>query len=92
VEPALRVAEPGVLLAQLPYCRVAGAAVVSTKRKALVYCQPNDRYYARYVGRQLYGAFVAGRQLNHFEIESFRTDPEAWISPSQIDPTRPEVA
>jgi hypothetical protein len=30
--------------------------------------------------------------LNHFEIESFRTDPEAWISPSEIDPTRPEAA
>jgi hypothetical protein len=68
------------------------AAVVGLRHKPFVYCQPNDRYYARYVGRQCYGAFVAGRQLNHFEIESFRTDPEAWISPSQIDPTRPEVA
>lgn len=62
------------------------------RRKPLVYCEPENKYYARYVGRQCYGAFVAGRELDRFEIESFRTDPTAWLAPGEIDPTRPEAA
>jgi hypothetical protein len=65
---------------------------VPQRHRPFVYCEPGNRYYARYVGRQCYGAFVAGRQLSHFEIESFRTDPTGWITPADIDPTRPEAA
>jgi len=62
------------------------------RRKPWVYVVPSERYYARYIGRQCYGAFVAGRQLDHFEIESFRTDPTAWLTPEEIDPLTPRAA
>jgi hypothetical protein len=62
------------------------------RRKPLVYCEPANRYYARYVGRHCEGAFVAGRELDRFEIESFRTDPLAWIPPEEIDPMTPRAA
>ena len=65
---------------------------VVQRRKALVYIETAAKYYARYVGRQCYGAFVCHRELDRYEIESFRTDPTAWLTPSQIDPTTPEAA
>lgn len=66
--------------------------VVPRPHKPLVYIEPAVKYYARYVGRQCYGAFVCHRDLDHYEIESFRTDPAAWLPPERIDPFRPEVA
>jgi hypothetical protein len=65
---------------------------VPKKQRPLVYIETALKYYARYVGRQCYGAFVSHRELDRYEIESFRTDPEAWLTPVQIDPTRPEAA
>jgi hypothetical protein len=58
----------------------------------LVYIEAQTKYYARYVGRQCYGAFISHRELDRYEIESFRTDPAAWLEPTEIDPTRPEAA
>jgi hypothetical protein len=62
------------------------------RRKPFVYCVPSEKYYARYIGRQCYGAFVAGRELDKYEIESFRTDPTAWLPPEEIDPLTPRAA
>jgi hypothetical protein len=62
------------------------------RHKPFVYCEPEKRYYARYVGRQCFGAFVGNRELDRFEIESFRTDPTAWLPPEEIDPMTPRFA
>jgi hypothetical protein len=63
-----------------------------SRRKPLVYIETADKYYARYVGRQCYGAFVCHRELDRYEIESFRTDPTAWLTPEEIDPLTPRAA
>lgn len=60
--------------------------VVPKPRKPFVYIEPATNYYARYVGTQCYGAFVAGRALDRYEIELFRTNPEQFIPPQEIDP------
>ena len=62
------------------------------RRKPFVYIEPERKYYARYVGRQCYGGFVNDRPLDHYEIELFRTTPEAILRPSEIDPFTPEAA
>lgn len=60
--------------------------VVPRPRKPFVYIEPATHYYARYVGRQCYGAFVAGRPMDAREVELFRTNPECFLAPGEIDP------
>ena len=62
---------------------------VPKPRKPLVYIEPATNYYARYIGSQCYGAFISGRPMDRYEVELFRTNPEAFVSPGEIDPMRP---
>ena len=56
--------------------------------KPLVYIETANKYYARYVGCPHQGRFVSNRELDHYEIEMFRTNPETMVSPEDLDPVR----
>lgn len=58
--------------------------MIPKQGKPLVYIETTNKYYARYVGCPHQGRFIANRELNHYEIELFRTNPETMISPEDI--------
>jgi hypothetical protein len=63
---------------------------VPKQGKPLVYIETANKYYARYVGwRHCHGRFVSNRELDHYEIELFRTNPETMCAPEDLDPILP---
>lgn len=56
---------------------------ISKQGKPLVYIETGSKYYARYVGCPQ-GRFIANRELDKYEIEVFRTNPETFLSPEDL--------
>jgi len=62
--------------------------IIPKQGKPLVYIETANKYYARYVGWPHQGRFFADRELDRYEIELFRTNPEVMVSPEDVDPVR----
>lgn len=50
----------------------------------LVYIETATKYYSRYARWPHQGRFIANRELDKYEIEVFRTNPEIMVSPEDL--------